>query len=127
MNYTLKNLLQVEDSAKKHGYSETQEARFPQGDLDAEATGLSYHVLRPDKRQAFAHRHDAAEEVYVVLSGSGRVKLEDEILELEAMDALRVAPTVTRAFEAGPEGLELLAFGPHHAGDAEMVQDFWGD
>lgn len=127
MNYTLKNLLQVEDSAKKYGYSETQEARFAQGDLDAQATGLSYHVLRPDKRQAFAHRHDAAEEVYVVLSGSGRVKLEDEILELEAMDALRVAPKVTRAFEAGPEGLELLAFGPHHAGDGEMVQDFWGD
>jgi len=115
----------VEDSAKKYGYSETQEARFAQGDLDAEATGLSYHVLRPDKRQPFAHRHDAAEEVYVVLSGGGRVKLDDEILEVEAMDALRVAPTVTRAFEAGPEGLELLAFGPHHAGDAEMVQDFW--
>ncbi|HZI92390.1 MAG TPA: cupin domain-containing protein [Thermoleophilaceae bacterium] len=127
MNYTLKNLRQVEDSAKKYGYSETQEARFAHGDLGAEATGLSYHVLRPDKRQSFAHRHDEAEEVYVVLSGSGRVKLEDEILELEAMDALRVAPTVTRAFEAGPEGLELLAFGRHHAGDAEMVQDFWGD
>lgn len=127
MNYTLKNLRQVEDSAKKYGYSETQEARFAHGDLDAEATGLSYHVLRPDKRQAFAHRHDQAEEVYVVLAGSGRVKLEDEILELEAMDALRVAPTVTRAFEAGPEGLELLAFGPHHDGDGEMVQDFWPD
>ena len=125
MDYTIKNLLQVEDSAKKHGFSETQEARFAQGDLGAETTGLSYHVLRPEKRQAFAHRHDAAEEVYVVLSGSGRVKLEDEILELETMDALRVAPTVTRAFEAGPEGLELLAFGPHHDGDAEVVQDFW--
>ena len=127
VNYTLKNLLQVEDSAKKHGFSETQEARFAQRALEAEATGLSYHVLRPDKRQAFAHRHDAAEEVYVVLSGGGRVKLEDEILELTTMDALRVAPTVTRAFEAGPEGLELLAFGPHHDGDSEVVQDFWTD
>ena len=127
MNYTLKNLLHVEDSAKKFGYSETQEARFARGDLGAEATGLSYHVLRPDKRQAFAHRHDAAEEVYVVLSGSGRVKLEDEILEIQTMDALRVAPTITRAFEAGPEGLELLAFGPHHDGDGEMVQNFWTD
>lgn len=55
------------------------------------------------------------------------MKLEEEILELETMDALRVAPTVTRAFEAGPEGLELLAFGPHHDGDGEMVQDFWAD
>jgi mannose-6-phosphate isomerase-like protein (cupin superfamily) len=117
----------VEDSAPQFGFSETQEARFAQGDLEAEATGLSYLVLRPDKRQAFAHRHDEAEEVYVVLSGSGRVKLEDEVLELETMDALRVAPKVTRAFEAGPEGLELLAFGPHHDGDGEIIQDFWGD
>lgn len=125
MSYTLKNLRQIDDSAEKYGFSETQEARFAQGDLRAEATGLSYHLLRPDKRQAFAHRHAEAEEVYVVLSGSGRVKLDDDIVELEVMDAVRVAPTVTRAFEAGPEGLELLAFGPHHAGDAEMVQDFW--
>lgn len=68
MNYTLKNLHKVEDSALKHGFSEIQEARFARGDLNAEATGLSYHLLRPDKRQAFAHRHEAAEEVYVVLS-----------------------------------------------------------
>ena len=61
----------------------------------------------------------------MVLSGSGRVKLDDEIVELETMDAIRVAPSVTRAFEAGDEGLELLAFGPRHAGDAETVKDFW--
>jgi mannose-6-phosphate isomerase-like protein (cupin superfamily) len=93
--------------------------------MDAENTGLSYHVVRPEQRQGFGHRHENAEEIYVVLSGSGRAKLDDEILDIETMDAIRVAPQVTRAFEAGPAGLELLAFGPRHEGDGELVQDFW--
>jgi mannose-6-phosphate isomerase-like protein (cupin superfamily) len=126
MNYSHKNLREVEDLAVKHGYSETQEARFPREELAAESTGLSYHVLRPGKRQPFAHRHNEAEEIYVVLSGGGYMKLDDEVLELDAMDAVRVAPEVTRAFEAGSEGLELLVFGPRHDGDAEIVPEFWG-
>ena len=101
------------------------EARFPQGDLDAESTGLAYLVLRPGKRQPFAHRHEQAEEIYVVLSGGGKLKLDDEVLDLETMDAIRIAPSVTRSLEAGPEGIEVLAFGPRHEGDAVMVQDFW--
>jgi mannose-6-phosphate isomerase-like protein (cupin superfamily) len=75
----------------------------------------------------FGHRHDQAEEVYVVLSGSGRVKLDDDIEEIAAMDAIRVAPAVTRAFEAGPEGLQLLAFGPRRRGDGEVIQGWWSD
>ena len=113
--------------AVKHGFTETQEARFPRQDLGAETTGLAYHVVRPGKRQAFAHRHQDAEEVNVVLSGSGRVKLDHEVVDIGPMDAIRIAPHVTRAFEAGADGLELLVFGPHHAGDTEMVQGFWED
>jgi len=127
MSFTVKNLREAEDLALKHGFSETQEARFPRGDLDAETTGLAYLVLRPGKRQPFAHRHNEAEEIYVVLSGGGRVRLDDEVLEVGAMDAIRIAPQVTRAFEAGEDGLELLVFGPRHDGDAEMVPDFWSD
>ena len=126
MSYTVKNLKQVEDSAVKFGYSETQEARFARKDLDAEETGLSYHVVKPGKRQGFGHRHDHAEEIYVVLSGRGRVKLDDEIVDVERYDAIRVAPHVGRAFEAGDEGLELLAVGAHHGDDrGDMLQDFW--
>ena len=128
MSYTIKNLREVEDSAPKFGYSETQEARFANKELDAEDTGLSFHVVRPGKRQAFAHRHDDAEEIYVVVSGSGRVKLDDEVVEIAPLDAIRVAPAVTRAFEAGGEGLELIACGPHHEGDGELIREgFWDD
>jgi len=88
---------------------------------------LSHHRLRADTRQPFGHRHERAEEVYVVIAGSGRVKLDDEIAELRPLDAVRVAPAVTRAFEAGPDGLELLAFGPRHDGDGELFPGWWSE
>jgi len=125
--YTLKKLTDVEDTAPGFGLGEIQEARFANDDLEVEDTGVSHQRLKADKRQGFAHKHDKAEEVYVVLSGSGRVKLDDEIVELGALDAIRVSPGVTRQFEAGPEGLELLAVGPHHKGDGEVIQDWWTD
>jgi mannose-6-phosphate isomerase-like protein (cupin superfamily) len=127
MDYSIKNLRQVEDSAAKHGHSEMGEARFANSALKAESTGLAYHVLRPNKRQAFAHKHDEAEEIYVVLAGSGRIKLDDDVVELDTMDAVRLAPSVVRALEAGPDGLELLAFGPRHEADGEImpIESFW--
>jgi len=124
-SYTLKRLSEVEDSAPKFGFAEHQESRFANADLEAEQTGVSFHRVKPGKRQAFAHRHHQAEEVYVVLAGSGRVKLDDDIVELQPLDALRVAPRVTRQFEAGSDGLQLLAFGPHQDHDAEIVQNWW--
>ena len=125
--FTIKNLTEIEDMAAKHGLSETHESRFANSDLATEQTGVSHHVLKSDKRQPFGHKHDDAEEVYVVFSGSGRVKLDDEIVEISKLDAIRVAPGVTRAFEAGPHGLEFLAFGPHREGDGEVIQDWWTD
>jgi mannose-6-phosphate isomerase-like protein (cupin superfamily) len=127
VSYTIKNLREVEDVAPKFGFSEVQEARFARGDLESESIGLAFHTVRPGRRQAFAHRHQQAEEIYVVLSGSGRVKLDDDVQDVAPMDAIRVAPQVARAFEAGPQGLELLVFGPRHAGDGEVIrEDFWG-
>jgi mannose-6-phosphate isomerase-like protein (cupin superfamily) len=125
--FTLKKLTDVEDSAPKFGFAEIQEARFAKHDLEAEDTGISHHRLKANKRQPFAHKHEQAEEIYVVLAGSGRVKLDDEIVKLEALDAIRVAPGVIRAFEAGPDGIELLACGPRHDGDGETIQNWWCD
>jgi mannose-6-phosphate isomerase-like protein (cupin superfamily) len=126
-SYTRKDLTEVEDSAVKFGLGEFQEARFCRDDLDAEDTGVSFYRLKPDKRQPFGHKHDKAEEVYVVISGSGRVKLDDEIVDISEYDAVRVAPGVTRSFEAGSRGMEMLAFGAHHDGDGELIQGWWAD
>ena len=126
--YTLKKLTDVEDSAVKFGYSEQQEAHFAKDDLETTETGVSFHRVKAGQRQAFGHKHDDAEEVYVVVAGSGRIKLDDEIVGLTRLDAIRVAPTVIRAFEAGPDAdLELLAFGPRHDGDGEVIQGWWTD
>src|SRR2546423_5992814 len=120
--YTLKTLTDVEDSAPKFGFGEVQEARFANDDLETEQTGVSHLRVKPGERQAFAHRHDNAEEVYVVLAGSGRVKLDDEILEIEALDAIRVSPGVTRKFEGGVSGIELRAYVPRRGGYGEVIE-----
>jgi uncharacterized cupin superfamily protein len=125
--YTIKNLRETADSAPDFGLSDVGEAHFPREELGAETTGLAYHVLKPGKRTAFGHRHEQAEEVYVVLAGSGRVRLDDDIEEIGELDAIRVEPQVARAFEAGPEGMSVLVFGPRHEKDGELLHDFWKD
>ncbi len=128
MSYTIKNLREVADVAAGREFGAVQEARFARGDLEAQDTGLALHYVKPGCRQAFAHRHDKAEEIYVVLRGAGTVKLDDDVVAINPMDAIRVAPKVARGFEAGPEGLELLVFGPHHDKDGELITEgFWGD
>ena len=126
MSYAKKNLSEVEDQAAKHGLSDQQEARFPRVDLGAEQAGINYLIVKPNQREPFAHRHRQAEEIYVVLDGSGHVKLDEDLVDLGPLDAVRVSPGVTRAFEAGPDGLTVLVFGPHVEGDTELVDDFWG-
>lgn len=123
--YTIRNLREGTDMAPQYGFSHIGQAIFPREELGAETTGLAFHVLRPGMRHGFGHRHEQAEEVAVVLSGSGRVKLDDEIRDLGALDAVRIAPEVMRAFEAGPDGMELLVFGPRHEGDGAMDPEFW--
>jgi mannose-6-phosphate isomerase-like protein (cupin superfamily) len=125
--FTHKKLTDVEDSAPKFGIDELQEARFAKYDLDLEQTGVSLMRVKPEKRQGFGHKHENCEEVYVVLSGSGRVKLDDDIVEIEPLDAVRVSPGVTRQFEAGPDGLEMLAVGPRSDGDGEVIPGWWSD
>src|SRR3954469_19010298 len=125
--FTHINLMDVEDAAPPNGFGDRWEARVGREALDAQRTGITHFRLHPGKRSPFTHRHAEAEETYVVLSGHGRAKLDEEVLEVGPLDAIRVAPEVARAFEAGPEGLELIAFGPHHPGDGENVEDPWTD
>lgn len=126
--YTHRNLLEVEDSAQKFGMGESHESRFSTEDLGAEQSGFSLHRIKPGKRQPFGHRHDDVEEMYIVIAGAGRAKLDDEIVELKPLDALRVSPGVIRAWEAGDDGLDILAFSPRRTDDrGEIIADWWTD
>jgi mannose-6-phosphate isomerase-like protein (cupin superfamily) len=126
--YTKVNLKQdVKDMAPQFGFAPNVEARFARENLGLEHSGLSYQKLAPDFRMPFGHKHAEQEEVYVVLSGGGRMKLDDEIVEVEAWDAIRVPADTMRGFESGPEGAELLAFGAplKETNDAEMEPGWW--
>lgn len=125
--FTKVNLAAVDDAAPANGFGDRWEARVAGVALAAERTGVTLFRLLPGKRSPFTHRHTDAEEIYVVLGGSGRVKLGDELVDVGPLDFIRVAPATARAFEAGRDGLELLAFGPHHPGDGEPVEDPWTD
>ena len=121
------NLDEVPDMAAGSGFGEMGEARFARTQLEAVSLGLSLQRLRPDVRQAFGHTHGRDEEFYVIIRGSGRVAIDDQVQAVKPLDAIRVAPGSVRAFEAGPDGLDFLAMGGHHAGDAEMRPGYWPD
>jgi mannose-6-phosphate isomerase-like protein (cupin superfamily) len=126
--YTRLNLREdVEDSAQKFGMGDILEAHFARDDLDATQFGLSYQRVKPNQRVPFGHSHKKQEEVYVIVGGSGRLKLGDDVLEVGRWDAVRIAPEVTRGVEAGPDGLELIAFGAPNTGlqDAQQEMGWW--
>lgn len=128
-SHTVLNLKEVENQAPKFKMPEEMEARFARGALDLEKSGVSHFTLAPGFRVPFGHKHSEQEEIYVVVQGSARVKVDDEIVELGLLDALRVAPGVMRQFEGGPEGVEYVAFGTPQtdASEAEMVAGWWSD
>jgi len=125
--YTLVNLREVEDMAPKFGFAPNVEARFARVPLELEQSGVSYFRIAPDFRMPFGHRHETQEEIYLVLSGSARMKLDDDVVELGPMDAIRVAPSTTRGMQGGPDGAEMVAFGAptQDNRDVEMVPDWW--
>lgn len=124
--HTLVNLEHVKDSAPEFGLGDVHEAHFATRPLGATQLGIAFYRMRPGASQPFAHRHGQQEEIYVVMSGTAVAHLDGERVDLRPFDALRVAPEVTRSFEAGLEGAELLAVGAtaasHGRNDAEMIE-----
>ena len=122
--YTKTNLKEIEA-----GGTGDVETRFGRKHLDSDHLGVSLFRYGPGYRSRTGHSHREQGEVYVVVAGSGRVKVDDEILELRPWDTVRVAPSTVRAFEGGPDGLELLAIGSDRPedGDGVRVDDWWSD
>jgi mannose-6-phosphate isomerase-like protein (cupin superfamily) len=127
--YTKKNLRDdVEDQAPKFDMPEEMQARFGRTPLGGKTLGLSLFTLEPGFRIPFGHKHESQEEVYVVVRGSARVKVDDEIVELGEWDAIRFDKGAMHNVEAGSDGVEYLAFGAGEDGtEVEMVQDWWSD
>src|SRR5947209_2350663 len=123
--YTIKNLMDVDNAAA--GRAEGVEARMARSVLGSEQLGVSYFRYGPGYRAPYGHKHKVQEEAYVVISGSGRIKLDDDVVDVKQWDVVRVAPAVIRAFEGGPDGLEVIAVGGPRPeeGDGEMVSDWW--
>ena len=126
--YAIVNLMELENRAGAGG--PTTDARFARSAIESEHIGVSHFRYAPGRRSNRGHSHTEQEEVYVVLSGSGRVKLDDELADVRPWDVVRVAPGTFRGFAAGPEGLELLAIGSDRPEGGDGVQsddDWWGD
>src|SRR5262249_5644129 len=126
--YTKKNLKEVENQAPKFGMPDELDARFARSALDGKTLGLTRFELAPNFRIPFGHKHAEQEEVYVIVRGSARIKVDDEIVDLGEWDAIRFDKDTMRDVEAGPEGVEYLAFSAgNDPQDAEMVQGWWPD
>lgn len=125
--YTLKNFDAIDDMLADRDVE--IDVRFARKHIDSNEIGVSLFRYAPGIRSPFAHSHREQEEVYVVTSGSGRVKLDDDIIDLHVRDVLRVAPEVVRQFESGTDGLEILAIGGTRPedGDGVPVPDWWTD
>jgi mannose-6-phosphate isomerase-like protein (cupin superfamily) len=127
MAYTKVNLREVEDMAPRFGYAPHVEARFARKPLELEKSGMSYFRVAPEFRMPFGHTHSEQEEVYLVVSGSARFKIEDEVVEAAPFDAVRVPAGAAHGMEAGPEGAEIVAFGAPNTdnADVEMQPGWW--
>jgi mannose-6-phosphate isomerase-like protein (cupin superfamily) len=122
----------LEDVGSNFDGSPDLEFRLATKALELEQSGLGYQRIPPNYRFPYGHTHERQEEVYVVVGGSGRMKLDDEIVELEQWDAVRVAPGTWRGYEAGSDGLELLVIGAPNLGenprgDVEGERDWWSE
>jgi mannose-6-phosphate isomerase-like protein (cupin superfamily) len=126
--YTMKNLRDVENQAPKFDMPSEMEARFARSAIEGQTLGLSLFTLEPNFRIPFGHKHAGQEEVYVIVRGSARVKVDDEVVELGEWDAIRFGKDTMRNMEAGPDGVEYLAFGAgDDPRDAEMAPGWWSD
>ena len=125
-DYTRLNLRDdTENFAERFGLAPDLELRFGRSALGIEGGGFSYQKRAPNLAGSTGHRHRTQEEVYIVIAGSGQVKLDDEVQDIRQWDVIRVPPDVARGFASGPDGLEFIAIGYGEGGDGETIEGFW--
>jgi mannose-6-phosphate isomerase-like protein (cupin superfamily) len=128
--YSVENLKEVQNQGENFGIDPSElQLRMAKDPLECANAGISYLKLGPDFRVPFGHTHKTQEEIYVLITGSGRMKIGDDVIELEPFTAVRVAPETPRGYEGGPEGAELIVIGAPRtgSGDADVTPGWWSD
>jgi mannose-6-phosphate isomerase-like protein (cupin superfamily) len=128
--YTMQNLKEIENQGVNFGLDENDiQLRMAKDPLECADCGLTYLRLGPGWRTPFGHNHKTQEEIYILVNGSARMKIEDEVVEMKPFTAVRVSPETMRSYEGGSDGAELIVIGTPRTGggDADIVPGWWGD
>jgi len=128
--YTVQNLKEIDNQGVNFGLDENDiQLRMAKDPLECADCGLTYMRLGPGWRTPFGHNHKTQEEIYILVNGSARMKLEDKLVDMKPFTAVRVSPETMRSYEGGPEGAELIVIGTPRTGggDADIVQGWWSD
>jgi mannose-6-phosphate isomerase-like protein (cupin superfamily) len=128
--YTVQNLKEVENQGANFGIDpNNMELRMAKDPLECENAGISYVKLGPGFRAPFGHTHKTQEEIYVLMTGTARIKVGDDVIDMKPFTAVRVAPDTMRSYEGGPEGAEIIAIGAPRTGpgDGDVTPGWWSD
>jgi mannose-6-phosphate isomerase-like protein (cupin superfamily) len=127
MSYSIKRFSDVPDVLGDY----PGEMRMLTEGLGNEQVAVTWRRMPPKTggKGSYGHRHRQQEEVYLVLSGTLQFKLEDEVVDVPAHTAVRVAAqTVRSVWNEGPDDAELVIVSTRiEAPDGELVPDFWPD
>jgi mannose-6-phosphate isomerase-like protein (cupin superfamily) len=128
--YSVQNLNEVQNQGENFGINpDEMQLRMAKDPLECQNAGVTLLRLGPGYRAPFGHKHKTQEEIYILVKGDARMKIEDEVVELQPMTAVRVDPGTMRGYEAGSEGADLIVIGAPRTGpgDGDMEPGWWSD
>ena len=120
-NFTIINLKDLEDMAPKHGHSDMMQSRFASKDLELKESGLGYQILSANAKLPFKHKHKMQEEVFLILSGTGKMILDQETIKVKPLDVIRVGADVVRSLKADNKELAFVIFGAPATKDTDYI------
>jgi mannose-6-phosphate isomerase-like protein (cupin superfamily) len=126
-------MCKLEDVPDAFGGKYPGEMRFLTGELGTEQIAFTHRLMPPKSggKGGYGHRHKTQEEIYYVVSGTLQFKLGDEVIDVAAGSAVRVAPSVVRSvWNDGPQDAELVIVSVRledARADGEIVEGFWAE